>query len=581
MRMNHYGAIRNRLLAVMIIAPAIPFFLVLLIGYQYYVASVQSEILAKMHRILEDHRRLIDVFLDERKSDLLWVADSNRIEDLTSPETLEKVFKNLQKKSDAFVDVGLFNEEGLHVAYSGPYDLQGRDYSSENWFRQVLERRFYVSDVFLGYRGIPHFVIAAAWEDQGRTWVIRATIGTARFSDVVSRVRIGKTGEAFLINREGLFQTPRWSGGNLMAKVPDFDPPPERFTGVRTTVREDPAGREYLYASCWLHDKDWLLAARQDKNEAFADIRQAALRVTLVTVAGGLLILFMAFRASGYIIGRLEQVDAQRKELGQQLVVAGRLAEIGEMSAGFAHEINNPLQIIKSELALVKILLPEVLEGSRASSEDVTELKDSLEQIGHQVDRCGGITQGLLKFARQKESKAAEVEPDTFLKDVVSLVDQKARVEGIGIEVEVQPEVLTVLADPGHLEQVLVNLLNNAIYAVHDQNGAAGGLVRVEAKNNGDDRVEITVADNGGGISQENLKKIFTPFYTTKPVGQGTGLGLPICYGIVTEMGGEMEVNSVEGVGSTFVVRLPGARRLGNQKPADSTAAAETTPCQK
>jgi two-component system, NtrC family, sensor kinase len=196
-------------------------------------------------------------------------VSSYRFEELSDPQTLYRVFKNLQEKSATFVDLGIFNEEGIHVAYHGPYRLVGRDYSQEDWFKQVMKQGYYVSDIFLGYRRIPHFIIALCREETGREWVIRATIDTYMFTDLVEKVRIGKTGEAYILNAEGVFQTARRSGGDLMERDQDQIVTPAPQNEIRTFVKKDAKGEAYLYATTWLRDKDWMLVVRQEEADAF------------------------------------------------------------------------------------------------------------------------------------------------------------------------------------------------------------------------------------------------------------------------------------------------------------------------
>ena len=143
-----------------------------------------------MKRIVEDHRQMIETFLQERKADLEMVCNSYAFEYLETPEEVNKVFNNLQKGSSAFVDLGVFNGEGVHVAYYGPYQLTGRIYGETEWFKEVIKKGYYISDVFLGYRKIPHFIIAVLKEEQGAKWVKRATIDTHTFNDLVKKVRI-------------------------------------------------------------------------------------------------------------------------------------------------------------------------------------------------------------------------------------------------------------------------------------------------------------------------------------------------------------------------------------------------------
>jgi len=246
--------------------------------------------------------------------------------------------------------------------------------------------------------------------------------------------------------------------------------------------------------------------------------------------------------------------------LGQQLVRATRLAELGQMAAGFAHEINNPLQIMKSEQALIDTIFSDMrTRGDLKDSEDLKEVEDSMAQIKLQIDRCAKITQAILKFGRQSEPVVKDVDLVSFIPEVTSMVSKKASVNGIALKERIAENTPIVHVDPSQLQQVLLNLYNNAIDAITERHGSQGGELTIGTGSDENGRVTISVKDNGIGISPENLKKVFTPFFTTKPVGQGTGLGLSVCYGIVDSMGGVMEVESERGAGTKFSIRLPAA----------------------
>ena len=182
---------------------------------------------------------MIESFLMERKADLEFILNTRSFEDLSLPENLTQVFKNLQKESQAFVDLGIFDENGLHVAYHGPYQLSGRVYDQAPWFKAVMKNGFYISNVFLGFRQVPHFVIAIAKADIGRKWIIRATIDTHIFNDLVGKVRIGKSGEAYLLDAAGVFQTERRSGDSLMRKDPDRLKYGPVHDGINTFIETD------------------------------------------------------------------------------------------------------------------------------------------------------------------------------------------------------------------------------------------------------------------------------------------------------------------------------------------------------
>jgi two-component system NtrC family sensor kinase len=562
MKQNPYAGLKRVILASMILVPLVPFVLVLSIGYYYFTGSLENSTIASIQRIVQDHRQMIESFLMERKSDLEFILNTHTFEDLSRPDNLQRTFENLQKESHAFVDLGIFDESGLHVAYHGPYQLSGKVYDQAPWFKAVMKNGFYISDVFLGYRQVPHFVIAVAKTRQGRQWVIRATIDTRIFNDLVKKVRIGKTGEAYLLDAAGIFQTERRSGGSLMGKDPDHPKYGSVHDGIKTFIDAGAHGEPFLYATTWLKDDSWLLVVRQEKADAFKALRQAAYLIVLISVLGGAIIMAVAFFLTGRIIGRIERVDQEKDQLGDQLIRAGRLAEIGEMATGFAHEINNPLQIIKSEYALIEMIFADLKEkGEIKESEDLAELEDSIDQIKVQVDRCADITQAILQFGRKGEPAAKDIDLRTFIPEVTGMLANKADVHGIAIIQEISDQISDVHGDLRHLQQVLVNLLNNAIDAVIARHGSSGGAIRIESGPAQNGHVEIKIRDNGSGISSENLKKVFTPFFTTKPVGKGTGLGLSVCYGIIDKMGGSMSVASQENAGTTFTIQLPSAKQ--------------------
>lgn len=560
---HHYTSMRKTILASMIVVPFIPFILVLISGYSYFAASIENSTIASMKRIVGDHRHMIESFLNERKANLEFVLHSYSFEEIAQPEKLSRIFELLQKESNAFVDIGIFNEDGIHVAYHGTYKLTGKVYKEAPWFTQVMKERVYVSDIFLGFRQIPHFVIAILREDQGRKWIIRSTIDTQMFSNLVKKVRLGKTGEAYLLNTKGIFQTERRSGGNLMDSDPEHIKYPTfslsiDAADIETFIYEDSAGDKYLYATTWLKNKDWLLVIRMEKADAFESLRSAIYLTVLITLIGGIAIVSVAFYLTGYIVKRLKKTDTERDRLQEQLIRAHRLAELGQMSAGFAHEINNPLQIIKSEHSLVEMILSDLKEaGQLKESESLNELNDSMAQVRLQIDRCAKITQAILKFGRQSDVAVQDVDLRTFIPEVTSMISKKASVHGIDLKVDVAKDTAIVQGDPGQLQQVLLNLYNNAMDAILDKHGSSGGKMEINAGPEGEENVKIAVTDNGAGISPEHQKNIFSPFFTTKAVGKGTGLGLSVCYGIINNMGGTMEVSSKEGMGTTFTVRLP------------------------
>jgi two-component system NtrC family sensor kinase len=505
---------------------------------------------------------MIESFLLERKSDLEMVTRLFDFDVISRNQVIDDMFEILKTKSGAFVDLGLFDSRGVHVRYSGQYQLTGKLYSEEFWFQEVMEKGHYISDVFLGYRNVPHFIIAVKKGDGEDAWILRATIDTLFFDQMVSSVRIGRSGEAYILNKNGIAQTGRRSGGiDVMEEDSEFLAFPSSDNAIHTFLKSDPQGLKFLYATTWLKDLDWLLVVRQEKKDAFRFFYYA-LYASLVIVALGIAIIVgMSFFMTEKLFARIEQLGRDKKDLGNQLIRATQLAEVGEMAAGFAHEINNPLQIIKSEHALITSIFEDLFENKKIDREDeeILELEDSLSQIELQVSRCSDITRAILKFGRKNETRVQLLYPGEQIPEILKMIEQRASVEGIVVFKNIPEDLPGFMGDASQFQQVMLNLFNNAIDAIIEQHPDAGGRLEIQARAKDDNWIEIRVADNGAGIQPEHIEKVFSPFFTTKPVGKGTGLGLSVCYGIIENFGGTMDVISRVNEGTTFIVTLPGS----------------------
>jgi len=240
------------------------------------------------------------------------------------------------------------------------------------------------------------------------------------------------------------------------------------------------------------------------------------------------------------------------KRLQQDLIQVDRLAEIGRIAAGVAHEINNPVAVIREAAAWAG----EVVSDAKGlGADDRQELEEVMEKIGVQTERCGNITHKLLGFARESRPSKSELDIHELLKETIAFLAPQLKHTNIKIDLAFAEGPLLVNSDPRLLEQVFVNLIGNAIHALlekgRDDKHIELGTVRKDSE------AEIRVEDNAGGISQEHQGKIFELFYTTKPPGKGTGLGLPISQNVVRSLGGEITFESKVGVGTTFRVRIP------------------------
>ncbi|EHJ49389.1 integral membrane sensor signal transduction histidine kinase [Solidesulfovibrio carbinoliphilus subsp. oakridgensis] len=245
---------------------------------------------------------------------------------------------------------------------------------------------------------------------------------------------------------------------------------------------------------------------------------------------------------------RVRRGEREVHELDLQLLQSQKLAAIGELSSGIAHEINNPLAIITQELDLVREIAGE---GPDVTAADLAEARDSLAEIGRQVDRCRLVTHKLLNFARKMEPVLQEEALDQVIEDMALLAEREAAGRGLAIVRDYAPGLPPIRTDVPLLRQVILNLLTNALAAT-----PKGGTITVSTRRD-EKTICIEVRDTGCGIPPENMQKIFNPFFTTKEPGKGTGLGLSLAHGIVTRLGGTLAAESRPGQGAAFTVTLP------------------------
>jgi len=263
---------------------------------------------------------------------------------------------------------------------------------------------------------------------------------------------------------------------------------------------------------------------------------------------GGLAIGVMAYLMSRRMARKVQEADVEKDMMNEQVIEAGKLASVGELAAGIAHEINNPVAIMVEEAGWVQDLLDEGLE----KDDNEREVQRALTQIRNQGARCREITHKLLSFARKIDPTTEHICLNEMIREMAEFCEQRAKYANVRIETSLADSIAQVDGSSSEMQQVLLNLINNAIDAMDPGGGNLDIMTRME-----DGKVVCSIADTGMGIPQANLSRIFDPFFTTKPVGKGTGLGLSIIYGIINKMGGEISVKSVVDHGTTFILRLP------------------------
>jgi two-component system NtrC family sensor kinase len=238
------------------------------------------------------------------------------------------------------------------------------------------------------------------------------------------------------------------------------------------------------------------------------------------------------------------KVKQRSEELGvmqARVAQSERLASLGILAAGVAHEINNPLGAI---MALTALTLEDIQDEPS---------RENLQVVLRQTERCRDIVRGLLQFSRHSKVNPELADLNRILNDTLSLVTKQAQFLNITVAMNCDPKLPSVMADKSELQQVFMNIFINAAQAMHER----GTITITACADPSDNSVEVLISDTGCGVPPDKIGQLFHPFFTTKESGQGTGLGLSIAYGIITSHRGTITVDSELGKGTTFRIRLP------------------------
>lgn len=543
----HYDRLRRKTIIRLLVIYLLPLLLLSIYFHFQFTITLTESSKSHLKSIAESQRNTIDLFLQERVVNLKNLLGSPNFFIPASDPTMQKGLEKLKQDSPTFVDLGLFNARGIHLAYAGPFSfLKNKDYSLEPWFISLMQgnKNYIISDMYLGFRKKPHFTLAVTQEVRGKKWVLRATVDPVRFADFIHTLE--NTGDVFtfIVNAKGKYQSvPRPL--ETILESSQYFPKTEPTVGAQELSLNKVT---YLSAYSWLHEVKWCLVVLQPLKMAYASMYRTRFIIIILSFVFLIVIVAVVLFTATQFVGHLEKTDIAKYDLQRQLFHAAKLASIGELAAGIAHEINNPLAIIGEEAGLLKDMLDPHLYTKEITSE---EYNKHLDIILNAVFRCRDITGKLLGFVRKDEVQLRLENINEILKEVIRMMQNEIMISNITVESDFEENLPEIYSNRNQLQQVFINLVNNAIAAI-----TPPGIIsfRTTVK---EGFIRASVTDTGYGMTPEQIEKIFFPFYTTKQVGKGTGLGLSVSYGIIKSMGGKIEVRSEVGRGSTFEILLP------------------------
>jgi two-component system NtrC family sensor kinase len=552
-REKRYSNLRKTLIFRMAPLALAPVFILIIASYFWLQNMFMEDFRQHLAWDIENAKNSIEYFVDVKISALRFLASGHDYEQLSDQQVLANIFTEFKREFGAVVDLGLIDQNGIQQSYTGPYNLQGKDYANQEWFHKAVTRGIYVSDVFMGYRRLPHFAIAVKKDepDKETFWILRATIDMETLNRLLSSIKLGKGDDAFIINQKGTLQTPSQSFGNVLEQYPL--PAILRQRGTTIMDIEEKNGHPYVFGYSFIKDSPWILSAvvKSGTHAKIASFFRVEYLAVLAVIVG--LIFIVAFRMVHVMVNWIRECDQKREEALREAEHAAKLASVGRLAAGVSHEINNPLAIINEKAGLIKDIL--TLSDNNL---DKDKFLISVNGILNSVKRARTITHQLLGFARRMDVTPELLNLNDIVREVLGFLEKETLFRDVQIKQNLKKELPRIKSNRSRLQQVFLNIVNNAIDALNSE-----GIVEISTNIKDANTVRIIFKDNGHGIDADTLKHIFDPFFTTKGKDKGTGLGLFISYGIIKKLGGNILVESEVEQGTTFTIELPINKNVG------------------
>ena len=533
----------------------VPLLIITIVNHGAMQHSIESEFELRTTQIVSNTRRSISFSLTERKSALDFIVHDNRFEDLNDIGRLTDILENLKRSfGGGFVDLGVIDSKGVQRNYIGPYSLLNKDYSNQEWFREVMDSGVYISDVFLGFRNVPHIVIAVKGRITGSSfYILRASLSISPFENLLTNLELGGMGDAFMINHSGILQTTSRYHGKVLEKIALPIPVYSQKSVVFEEKNKD--GEELFIGYRYIDETPFILMIVKKKDVLMRPWYSTRFKLMTFLFISMTVIISVILGTATYVVKKMKIADENRVASLHQVEYSNKMASIGRLAASVAHEINNPLAIINEKAGLIQDLFTFTNNYSKNE-----KLMGLVKSILYSVKRAGTITKRLLSFSRNLDASIEDINLLQVIEEVLSFLGKEAELRTIKITVNVSEEIPVFESDRGKLQQIFLNIINNAFASMDD-----GCHLDIKASLEVNNFISVSFTDNGCGIPKDDLDRIFEPFFSTRTGQGGTGLGLSITYNLVQEIGGEINVQSEEGKGTSFIIHIPLIKKKGEK----------------
>jgi len=561
-----YEVLKRNFIFLFLVLSLVPLFTVSLISYFSFKNSLHNTISTHLFEIAKNKGIALQKWLFERHTDAEVFAQSPTIvESVTAVRNPKNDFITKEKysfiaikylrlvknKYDCYDEIFILDKNGQMIITTEKIENieVNRDY-----FREAIKGRTFNTDIYLSPLIHRPTMIVAAPVRNSREEIIGVLVERIKLDAINKLMRdieIGKTGESYLLNKEGYFLTEsKFEPGYTLKKKISTKGTQECKKG-KSGVGEylDYRGKNVLGAYFFIPEMEWSLMVEQDSSEAFQEIQHLKNIIFVIGLITIIVIVAFTLLVSGKIVKILKKYDQQFKKQQKQIIRAEKLAAMGQLAAGLAHEINNPLGGISNCLKLISTKINKPNPKPKDFKDSIKYLRTSEQEL----NRCIRIVRNFLSFSKRPNLNPILSNINTVILELIALIEPQATVQNIMISKELKSDLPQVKVDTQQLHQALMNIILNSLEAMPQ-----GGKLKVRSRyDQRDEAIKIEITDTGYGIPEENLPYLFEPFFSSKPEGKGIGLGLSIVYEVIDEHNGSIEVESEVDKGTTFIIKLP------------------------
>lgn len=560
---KNYKTFSRGLLVLLTALVILPSMIISVLSHYQYQELLHHNELSTFLKHLGHSGNQVEQFFNERISLVKFIFKNNDYQQLTAPNRLGELLETLADDYPEISDLEIIDNHGRVTAHAGPNSSQSMVYTEQPWYLNSVGQQQTVASFFDKNIKSSFFSITVTSSDKhnSTSWMVRARVNKDKVSRIISTANSTLFDDIFIVNEKNQILTVPVKYGALgqlnpftsMRELSDstltellFDQLSTLDKDVKITLRQQDGGQQIIEAAIGLGDTPFRLVMTKEMNTVTK--ARIAIRIKLIAifVTCTIFAILIILEISKGITRHIKELDKKRQLFLAEVEHSNKLASIGRLAAGVAHEINNPLSIINQKAGLIQ----DFIEMSEEFTHRQT-INDTLDGIQDSVLRCKTITHRLLGFARQEDVHTELLDINVILRETIDFLAKEATYAQIGIDFDLDQNVPTILCDRTQLQQIFLNITSNAIDAI-----GSDGRITLASRQIDDDHIMVSITDDGPGISEEVKKHIFDPFFTTKETGKGTGLGLSITYGLIQKLGGDIEVISEVGKGTTFEITL-------------------------